>query len=87
MYCFIKNYTCIFICKVYYIINFTFYSSEGHGGMIIMSNDTKQIKHINIAIPVEMHTEAKINATKQGLTLGDYVRRALEMQLKKDSDN
>lgn len=52
-----------------------------------MSNDTKQIKHINISIPVEMHTEAKINATKQGLTLGDYVRRALEMQLKKDSDN
>lgn len=54
-----------------------------------MSNDNtaKQIKHINISIPAGMHTEAKINATRQGLTLGDYVRKALETQLKKDSDN
>lgn len=59
------------------------------GGIFTMSNDNtaKQIKHINISIPAGMHTEAKINATRQGLTLGDYVRKALETQLKKDSDN
>jgi predicted HicB family RNase H-like nuclease len=41
-------------------------------------------KKINIGINADLHTKAKIICVLKGITLNDYVARALEKELEKD---
>ena len=42
------------------------------------------MKRVNIQIPEELHTKAKILSVLQGTTLNDYLAAAIEAQVKKE---
>ena len=45
---------------------------------------SKKTKRVNIALKDEVHTRAKVIAVLKGLTLNEYLERAIEKALEKD---
>jgi predicted HicB family RNase H-like nuclease len=43
-----------------------------------------QEKKVNVALSSEMHTKAKIICVLKGITLNEYIARALEKEVEKD---
>ncbi len=45
---------------------------------------SKRAKRVNIALKDDVHTKAKVIAVLKGLTLNEYLEKAIEKALEKD---
>ena len=43
-------------------------------------------KQLNIRLPEEIHTKAKVTAILKGMTLNDYIEEAIQTALEKDKN-
>ena len=51
-----------------------------------MKAKRKEIKRVNLKLDEEVHTKAKIIAVLRGITLNDYIERALLKEIENDRE-
>ena len=44
------------------------------------------MKRVNVQVPDDVHTRAKVIAVLQGITLNEYLERAIKTQVERDKD-
>lgn len=57
----------------------------GHGGPLLHLQSRKDaMKRVNVQIPDEAHTRAKIIAVLKGITLNEYLEKAIQDAVRSD---
>ncbi len=76
---FSKNHLNFFSNDIYYILIQEIIIIQKGG--FLMSED---IKRLNAVIPLELHTEIKVQASKQGKTIAQWLLEAIKDKLEKE---